>query len=176
LWDRREGADWARSGGARRKISVDRRPGSDGPIGPISQLSFLGETSNSARIRGHVPAPAMGTQWSSLVEASVGRHSEKPAAFYEKIEAYFPTLPKIELHARGVVPRAGWDVWGLEAPAQTETGRALALTSRCGPEGSQAQLPFPMRRRQTRSPPDELDVLRPAQITQVHARCGAEGW
>jgi N6-adenosine-specific RNA methylase IME4 len=67
--------------------------------------------------RGHVPAPAMGTQWSSLIPAPVGRHSEKPEAFCEMIESYFPTLPKIELHARGVVQRPGWDVWGLEAPA-----------------------------------------------------------
>jgi hypothetical protein len=55
--------------------------------------------------RGHVPAPAMGTQWPSLVEAPVGRHSQKPAILYEMIETYFPTLPKIELHARGVVVR-----------------------------------------------------------------------
>jgi N6-adenosine-specific RNA methylase IME4 len=80
--------------------------------------------------RGHVPAPAMGTQWPSLIEASVRRHSEKPTAFREMIEAYFPTLPKIELHARGIAPRTGWDVWGLEAPAQTETGRALRLDRR----------------------------------------------
>jgi hypothetical protein len=32
------------------------------------------------------------------------------------IEGYFPTLPKIELHARGPIARPGWDVWGLEAP------------------------------------------------------------
>jgi hypothetical protein len=31
------------------------------------------------------------------------------------IESYFPTLPKIELHARGPIARPGWDVWGLEA-------------------------------------------------------------
>jgi N6-adenosine-specific RNA methylase IME4 len=54
----------------------------------------------------------------------VGRHSEKPEAFYEMIESYFPTLPKIELRARGAVPRPGWDVWGLEAPASGETRRA----------------------------------------------------
>jgi N6-adenosine-specific RNA methylase IME4 len=70
--------------------------------------------------RGHVPAPAMGTQWPSLLEASVGRHSEKPTVFCEIIEIYFPTLPKIELHARGVVPRPGWDVWGLEAPTSAD--------------------------------------------------------
>jgi N6-adenosine-specific RNA methylase IME4 len=65
--------------------------------------------------RGDVPAPAMGTQWPSVIEAPIGRHSEKPAAVYELIESYFPTLPKIELHARGRF-RAGWDVWGNEAP------------------------------------------------------------
>ena len=70
--------------------------------------------------RGHIPAPAMGTQWSSLILAPVGRHSEKPEAFSEMIESYFPTLPKVELHARGVVSRPGWDVWGLEAPASGE--------------------------------------------------------
>ena len=66
--------------------------------------------------RGHVPAPAPGTQWPSAIEAPVRRHSEKPAVFYEIIEGYFPTLPKIELHARGDEARPGWDVWGPEAP------------------------------------------------------------
>jgi N6-adenosine-specific RNA methylase IME4 len=65
--------------------------------------------------RGHVPAPAPGTQWPSLIEAPVGRHSEKPAVFFKVIESYFPTLPKIELHARGEAPRLHWDHWGPEA-------------------------------------------------------------
>jgi N6-adenosine-specific RNA methylase IME4 len=60
---------------------------------------------------------------SRLVEASVGRHSEKPSVFCEMIEIYFPTLPKIELHARGVLGRDGWDVWGLEAPSSAELWR-----------------------------------------------------
>ncbi len=68
--------------------------------------------------RGHVPAPAMGTQIESLVDAAVGKHSEKPEKFYELIESYFPTLPKIELNARAVRP--GWDAWGYEAPVGTE--------------------------------------------------------
>lgn len=63
--------------------------------------------------RGNVPAPAMGTQIESLVDAPVGRHSEKPVKFYELIERYFPNLPKIELNARA--SRDGWDVWGYEA-------------------------------------------------------------
>jgi N6-adenosine-specific RNA methylase IME4 len=66
--------------------------------------------------RGSIPAPAMGTQWNSLVDARVGRHSEKPIAFYDMIEAYFPTLPKIELNARA--SRPGWSAWGYEAPGQ----------------------------------------------------------
>ncbi|PZU95644.1 MAG: hypothetical protein DI527_00940 [Chelatococcus sp.] len=64
--------------------------------------------------RGQVPAPAPGTQWPSLIIAPVGPHSAKPERFHELIEAYFPTLPKIELNAR--MRRPGWDVWGAEAP------------------------------------------------------------
>jgi N6-adenosine-specific RNA methylase IME4 len=76
---------------------------------------------------GHIPAPAMGTQAASLIEAPVGRHSEKPAVFYEMIERYFPSLPKIELHARGAVARPGWDVWGLEASIDRQELRADAV-------------------------------------------------
>ena len=64
-------------------------------------------------IKGKVPAPAHGAQWPSLIQAARGKHSEKPAVFYELIEAYFPTLPKIELFARGKA-RGGWDAWGNE--------------------------------------------------------------
>lgn len=66
--------------------------------------------------RGSIPAPAMGTQIASLVDARVGAHSEKPIAFYELIEGYFPNLPKIELNARAARP--GWDAWGYEAPSE----------------------------------------------------------
>lgn len=64
--------------------------------------------------RGDVPAPAMGDQWPSVVDAPVEAHSAKPDVFAELIESYFPNLPKIELNARRARP--GWDVWGLEAP------------------------------------------------------------
>jgi len=65
---------------------------------------------------GDVPAPAPGTQWASTREMPMARHSEKPDWQYELIEAYFPSLPKIELNARR--GRPGWDSWGLDAPAQ----------------------------------------------------------
>ena len=69
--------------------------------------------------RGTVPAPAMGTQWSSVVGAPTGAHSAKPEKFLEMIEAYFPTLPKIELNRRGAA-RPGWKAWGNEATASDE--------------------------------------------------------
>ncbi len=65
-------------------------------------------------VRGDIPAPAPGTQSSSVIEAPVGAHSAKPQAFLELIERYFPNLPKIELNRRGAA-RPGWDAWGLEA-------------------------------------------------------------
>lgn len=64
--------------------------------------------------RGSVPAPAMGSQYRSVISEIVGAHSVKPDKFYEMIETYFPNLPKIELNARRARP--GWDAWGLEAP------------------------------------------------------------
>ena len=64
--------------------------------------------------RGNIPAPAPGEQYASVIEACVGEHSAKPAAFAEMIEDMFPNLPAIEMFARG--PRHGWDVWGNEAP------------------------------------------------------------
>lgn len=65
--------------------------------------------------RGDVPAPIQGPKSSSVIEAAVREHSEKPDAIYDLIEAYFPHLPKIELNARAA--RDGWARWGLEAPA-----------------------------------------------------------
>jgi N6-adenosine-specific RNA methylase IME4 len=67
---------------------------------------------------GNIPAPALGTQFSSLIVAPRREHSHKPDEAYEIIEAYFPTLPKIELNARHARP--GWDAWGYEAPALKE--------------------------------------------------------
>jgi N6-adenosine-specific RNA methylase IME4 len=63
--------------------------------------------------RGHVPCPAPGQQWDSLIMAPRGEHSEKPECFLEMLEQYFPTLPKIEINRRGP-PRPGWDAWGNE--------------------------------------------------------------
>jgi N6-adenosine-specific RNA methylase IME4 len=63
-------------------------------------------------IRGTVPAPAPGEQYSSVFEGAVGEHSVKPAAAAEMIEAMFPNASLLEMFARQ--PRLGWDVWGAE--------------------------------------------------------------
>lgn len=73
-----------------------------------------------------LPAPAMGTQGSSVIDAPLGVHSAKPDEFHDLIEAYFPSLPKIELNARR--SRSGWDAWGYEAPVpphDPETGEVI---------------------------------------------------
>ena len=76
-------------------------------------------------VKGNIPAPAMGTQEPSIIEAPVGKHSEKPEDFLQMIEDYFPTLPKIELNRRGPA-RPGWSAWGFEAE-QSPTENAAEL-------------------------------------------------
>jgi N6-adenosine-specific RNA methylase IME4 len=68
--------------------------------------------------RGNIPAPAPGEQMDSVIACAARRHSEKPAAFAELIDGYFPTLEGIELFARG--PRLGWDTWGAESDTETQ--------------------------------------------------------
>lgn len=63
--------------------------------------------------KGNIPAPAMGHQSQSVLQAPVGKHSAKPEIFLDMIEEYFPTLPKIELNRRGPA-RPGWSAWGNE--------------------------------------------------------------
>jgi N6-adenosine-specific RNA methylase IME4 len=77
-------------------------------------------------MQGNVPAPAPGTQWESAFDADVGGHSEKPDEAYQMLEAYFPTLPKIELNA--TKSRNGWDCWGASAPVDLEAESDAAET------------------------------------------------
>jgi N6-adenosine-specific RNA methylase IME4 len=70
--------------------------------------------------RGHIPCPAPGTQFDSVIEAPRGRHSEKPAIVRDMITTMFPNVPKLEMFSRGQ-RAAGWDFWGNEAPPATPT-------------------------------------------------------
>jgi N6-adenosine-specific RNA methylase IME4 len=63
-------------------------------------------------VRGNVPAPPTNLRLPSVFHESAGKHSEKPTAFAEFIEAWFPHLSRLEMFARE--PRDGWDCWGNE--------------------------------------------------------------
>lgn len=78
-------------------------------------------------VRGKIPAPAPGTQRSSIIVSPVELHSAKPDCALEMIGQYFPTLPKIELNRRGPA-RPGWDSWGNQAepPHDPTTGEIAA--------------------------------------------------
>jgi N6-adenosine-specific RNA methylase IME4 len=68
--------------------------------------------------RGNIPAPAPGYQYESVIPAPIGEHSAKPVGFRQMIEELYPTLPKLEMFARGG-QLEGWTRWGLEAePAE----------------------------------------------------------
>lgn len=71
--------------------------------------------------RGKIPAPAPGEQWESVIEAPTSTHSTKPDRVYELIEAYYPTVPKLELFARRTRP--GWNSWGNEVGEELGNGR-----------------------------------------------------
>ena len=69
--------------------------------------------------RGHIPCPAPGTQFDSVIEAPRGRHSEKPAVVRNMISSMFPNAPKLEMFARGERV-GGWDFWGNETVSLNE--------------------------------------------------------
>ena len=66
-------------------------------------------------VRGKIPAPAQGDQWDSVIDAPRGAHSAKPDVFRKMIVEMFPSLPRLEMFARGTVE--GFDVWGNEVTA-----------------------------------------------------------
>lgn len=65
--------------------------------------------------RGNLPVPEPSDRPDSVIEAPLGRHSEKPSVVAETIANMYPHLPKVELFSRQA--RLGWDAWGNEAAA-----------------------------------------------------------
>jgi ParB/RepB/Spo0J family partition protein len=88
-------------------------------------------------VKGHMPCPAPGEQWDSLIMAPVTEHSAKPQVFLELVQAYFPTMPKIELNRRGP-PQPGWDAWGNEVEPRNEAAMPAAVMLESTPESTQA--------------------------------------
>jgi hypothetical protein len=75
--------------------------------------------------RGNVPAPALGTQKSSIIVAPVRAHTEKPDVMLDMIEQFFPHLPKIELHRRGPAARR---LGFLEPGGRMSSPREITMT------------------------------------------------
>lgn len=63
--------------------------------------------------RGNAPPPVVKFRFPSVVKAPLGKHSEKPPVFRERIEAMYSKATRIELFAR-TAPK-GWDCWGNQA-------------------------------------------------------------
>ena len=63
-------------------------------------------------VSGKMPVPLPENRVSSIINAKLQKHSQKPAEFYEIIEAGWPEFSKIELFARN--KREGWDTWGSD--------------------------------------------------------------
>jgi len=63
--------------------------------------------------RGKMSPPDDDRRPDSVVTATRGKHSTKPAEVYDLIEAMYPHLPRVELFARS--NRDGWAAWGNQA-------------------------------------------------------------
>jgi N6-adenosine-specific RNA methylase IME4 len=83
---------------------------------------FRGDTEHVLfGVRGKCPIdPAL--RLSNHFAARRTGHSEKPDRFYEMVEAVSPE-PRLEMFARR--RRVGWDVWGNEAPPESEARTQL---------------------------------------------------
>jgi N6-adenosine-specific RNA methylase IME4 len=101
--------------------------------------------------RGKIVAPSPGTQRGSVIHDPRGAHSAKPESFLELIEAWFPTLPKIELNRRGPA-RPGWEAWGNEA-TEAETPAAPPQDIKPGPPADRSLDIPPFLRRETEASP-----------------------
>ena len=78
--------------------------------------------------RGHPPVAKKAR--SSVIHEAKTKHSKKPLAAYELIEAMYPELPKIELFCRGT-PRKGWAGWGDQCiKAEVAKAKSVNATSR----------------------------------------------
>ena len=59
-----------------------------------------------------------GKCFSSVIMSRVGKHSEKPKRAYVILEGLYNVSDRLEMFARH--KRRGWDVWGNQAPSETQ--------------------------------------------------------
>lgn len=92
---------------ARRRLSlVKLQQGLGQYLRGSHEIALLG-------VRGAAMVPPPGRRHPSVVLATRGQHSAKPAAAMEVMESVSPG-PRVEMFARRARP--GWDAWGNQAP------------------------------------------------------------
>jgi N6-adenosine-specific RNA methylase IME4 len=78
--------------------------------------------------RGRFPAPAPAFRPDSVIEGQQRKHSHKPDALQEIIEAAWPNASKIELFARNYRP--GWTAWGNQLAVKSSAPETIAQNER----------------------------------------------
>lgn len=78
-------------------------------VKPLTEFVIVGSTQVEGR-----PLPLASEAVVQTIFAPVGEHSAKPIEVQKRIDQLYPTLPKLEMFARGS-GQPGWDVWGDEA-------------------------------------------------------------
>lgn len=80
-------------------------------------------------VRGSMPVSDHGVH--QVIYAPIGRHSEKPAEAYERIERLYPGRKYLELFARS--RRPGWAAWGNEVESDLFIDSRPARRAQTGP-------------------------------------------
>lgn len=93
-----------------RKLTKAKRV----PVIGMGHTTRAGSESAIIGVRGSVRKLIKDHSVRAVIEAPVGRHSEKPHVFREAIEKMCGDVPRVELFARDAFP--GWDCWGNQAP------------------------------------------------------------
>ena len=94
------------------------------PFFGMGHTTRAGSESALIAVRGKLGKVIQDRSVRSVIEAKVGRHSEKPHEFREAIERLCGDVPRIELFARDAA--SGWDYWGNQAPDEPANDNAPA--------------------------------------------------
>jgi N6-adenosine-specific RNA methylase IME4 len=78
-------------------------------------------------VRGNVPAPALGEEYSSVLGAEADKKSGQPMGIVDIVQAIFPNVSRIGLFAEG--RRQGWDEWGKTLQWQNRRAFTVVTTS-----------------------------------------------
>lgn len=81
-------------------------------VKPLTEFVIAG-----SRIKRGRPMPLHDESICQTIFAPVSRHSEKPSAVHERLEAMYPNAHRLEMFARQ--RRSGWNAWGNDPVINT---------------------------------------------------------